>query len=401
MRWNKAYIKTLVAMCFLASSSVGILINSVGVFYGLVSDDLGILRGSFAMHVTVSTIVCALVSFMVPKILKDKNFKKVIFLSVLLASISTAWMAWATQLWQFMVLGVIRGIGNAFFGMVPITIVINNWFIYKHGFATSVALSFGGISGALFSPLFTRLIEIFGWQVGYLFMGVFLFILCMPFFLLRVSLTPEYMGLNPLNDHVATQEQVIQNKKVSYVNIILLTIVCILVTALTAMPSHFTGFSDSIGLGNQLGSFMVSLCMFGNIISKLMIGSLSDAIGAIKATILMIMFNILACLILLSFDQPVMLLIASFIFGSVYSVTAVGMVLLTKQFFGNENYDHYYPLISFGGNAGFAVAGSMIGYLYDAFDSYSIAFIIEIFFEILSLVIIIYMKKKGGSYVLS
>ena len=43
----------LIALCGLAAASIGISINTSGVFYSVVSEDLGIFRGAFAFNMTI------------------------------------------------------------------------------------------------------------------------------------------------------------------------------------------------------------------------------------------------------------------------------------------------------------------------------------------------------------
>ena len=64
--------------------------------------------------------------------------------------------------------------------------------------------------------------------------------------------------------------------------------------------------------------------------------------------------------------QEIMLLyIGSFMFGSIYSVGAVGIPMLTHYFFGNENYARTYSFVGFLTNVGSASSLTLIGYLYD------------------------------------
>lgn len=65
-------------------------------------------------------------------------------------------------------------------------------------------------------------------------------------------------------------------------------------------------------------------------------------------------------------------------FGSCYSIGAVALPLLTKYFFGIDNYARVFPKISFASNLGAAISLSMVGYIYDFFGSYLYAFIIAL-----------------------
>lgn len=398
---NKLHWFVLIAMCGLSASSVGLLINSIGVFYSPVSDSLGILRGTFALHVTLSTFVCAITSLFVSKILNKKNFKSLVTMGIITASISTMLMSCSTEMWQFLMLGIIRGIGNAFFGMVIITIVVNNWFVKFHGLATSIALSFGGISGAICSPFLTSIIEKYGWNLTFIIMGIMIFVFCIPFLMFPITIKPDHQGIKPYG-FIKEQESDIKIKHLSskpfkYLSnsFIALFLFCLLLTSITSFTQHFPGFAQSIKVNAHVGSFMISTCMFGNIISKLLIGILSDIIGPIKSIILMMLINVLACIVLVNTTSVNLLLVAAFMFGFIYSISAVGIVLLTKLAFGVEYYDKAYPVISFAGNNGSAFTISLIGYLYDFTGTYKIAFLFVIIFEIINLILLFFINKNS------
>ena len=132
-------------MCCLAASSIGLCTNAIGVFYTPVAKSLKVLKGTFAMHATLSTLATALTSLKMSKVIKKYFYKEVLLIGVILSSGATWLMSYSTSVYLFYILGI--------YGMVPITVVITNWFDKKHGLATSLALSFSGLSGAIFSPL--------------------------------------------------------------------------------------------------------------------------------------------------------------------------------------------------------------------------------------------------------
>ena len=98
------------ACCGLAASSLGISINSSGVFYGVVADDLGIMRGSFAFHMTIFTFFTGLAAFVIPVLMKKFPYKLLLTLSVGLAVLATIAMGYVHSLPAFYLLGAIRGI---------------------------------------------------------------------------------------------------------------------------------------------------------------------------------------------------------------------------------------------------------------------------------------------------
>lgn len=80
------------------------------------------------------------------------------------------------------------------FSIVTITIIINKWFVEKNGLATSIALGFSGLMGALFSPIFSSLITSIGWQGAYLVEAGLLLLLCLPAIIYPFAINPEREG---------------------------------------------------------------------------------------------------------------------------------------------------------------------------------------------------------------
>ena len=152
---NKSYKHWMIVffMCCLGASSIGLCTNAIGVFSTTVAKSLKVLKGTFAMHATLSTLATALTSLKISKVIKKYFYKEVLLIGVILSSGATWLMSYSTSVYLFYILGILRGIGVGIYGMVPITVVITNWFDKKHGLATSLALSFSGLSGAIFSPL--------------------------------------------------------------------------------------------------------------------------------------------------------------------------------------------------------------------------------------------------------
>ena len=127
----------------------------------MINKSLHVLKGTFAMHATLSTLITALTSLKMSKLIRKYNYKKIHLIGVLLSSVSTWMMSYSRSVYLFYILGILRGIGVGIGGMVPITVIITNWFDEKHGLATSLALSFSGLAGAIFSPLLSS------WIISY------------------------------------------------------------------------------------------------------------------------------------------------------------------------------------------------------------------------------------------
>lgn len=363
-------------MCLLSASSIGICTNSVGVFYTPVSEALHVLKGTFAMHATLSNMCTAIMALFMPKLMRKTDYRKLLLIGALLASIPTFFMGFTHSMMGFYILGILRGIGAGIFGIVPITMIITNWFQKSHGLATSITLSFSGLSGAVFSPLFTWCITTYGWEKAFFLMGGCLFLLTIPVCLVHWHTRPEEEGLLPYGysgEHET--KAVLQNTKFQYFSIgfLAMALFAFLHPAITGISQHISGMAESVGLSAQNGAFMVSLIMIGNVSSKLLIGILSDHTTPLKASICMIFVNICSLLLLyvgMLQANVSWMFAASVLFGTIYSVGAVGIPLLTRSFFGSENYQKAYSVIGFLTNAGSASSLTLIGYVADFTGSY-------------------------------
>ena len=401
------YLLVLVSCCLMAASSVGVFTNSVGVFYSKVSEDLQIGRGSFAFHATLCSLVMGFLCPVMAKLMKRFRFRPLMIAGSLLSAGATALMSIAGNVWTFYILGAIRGIGMTTFSLMAVTTLITNWFKEKHGLAIGIALSFSGLAGAVFNPLFSAFISGSGWRTAFLWMGIIGFILTIPG-MLFLEYKPEQVGLSAYGaekEGLAAErhnKELHSGTKIYIPALIVLSLMTVLHTSVTGIAQHFPGMSEWMGYEAAVGAAMVSAGMIGNIISKLVIGTLSDRIGPFKASMCMIIVNAsaLILLLLLKGNSPYLMYGVAFLYGTVYAVGAVGIPLLTRRLFGTENYATAYSVITVFTSIGSASALTIIGLVYDFTGGYTGALIGGITIDIINLMILFIltrMYKKTGS----
>ena len=387
---NKKYILMIICMCGLAASSIGLCINAMGVFYTPVSSSLGVLRGTYSMTVTCSSLAMAFAGLVVTKILNKKNFKIIQIISYIVAIGSTVLMGCSTQIWQFYVLGMIRGIAVAFFGMVVLSQMINHWFIARHGLVTSIILSFSGIAGAFFSPVFSNIITKYGYQKGFFAMSISMAIFCLPATLFLNHMTPQEEGLQAYGytGEITTSKKQNEHTKFKYpISFYLMIVFSFCCSGLMGLAQHLPSYAISIGASATTGAFMLSCCMVGNILSKLFIGALTDKFGAYKANITMFCLTIIAMIILIVAPNTFSFYIGSFLFGFIYAAAAVGTMLISKELFTVKYHGIVYPIISFSGTTGAAIFLFINGFIYDMFQSYLPCLILAIGIEIVMIIL--------------
>ena len=232
--------------------------------------------------------------------------------------------------------------------------------------------------------------------MGYLLKAIIILLLCLPALIYPFKMTAFDEGLVPYG--YQERKETIQKQTTSSFHFISVSFIAffifgMLISCITSVTQHLPGYGESLGYPLTTCAMLLSAGMMGNIVSKLIIGSLSDYFGEMKATLMMIGVNILGIILLMIGKSMVLLIIGAFMFGSCYSLGAVAVPLLTKYFFKTENYAKAFPTISFASNVGAAISLSMVGYIYDFFGSYLYAFIIALTMIMISLALLFIVTK--------
>lgn len=375
----------VVLCCGVAGSSIGVYTNAAGVFYTPAAETLGVGRGAFATQATLSMLAAGLSTPLVGILLKKLPLRPLLGAGVAAASLCTVLMAMSQELWQFYLLGIVRGLGIALFALLPVTEIIGNWFQKRNGLAMGLALSFSGLSGAICNPILTMCIESWGWRTAYIISMLLALGLALPG-VLFLRLTPQEVGMLPygseesklIPDEKKTEKDTAQGKHKELLSVpfITMAILVVLLTSVTSIGQHFPGYAGSVGLGAEIGAVMVSAGMIGNILSKLLLGVLSDRLGPFRACGIMTGINMTAliCLPFVPAGAQILALTIAFFFGAIYSVSGVGFPLLARSVFGMERYVSVYSVLSVLLNVGAAVAMTLGGVVYDVTGSYTPAF---------------------------
>ncbi|MDO4467367.1 MAG: MFS transporter [Bacillota bacterium] len=394
---NKSLKHWLIVLCCcgISASSIGTVVNTAGVFYEPICQDLGVLRGSVAMHTTLACLATAIVCLFAPSLLKRYNFKMLIFVGALLTAGSTILMAFSRSILVFNILGTIKGIGAGMYHMLLMSKILNNWFSKSRGLATSIAFSFSGVAGAILSPILNTIIQHAGWEQAYIVLGILSFLFVLPALLIPFSLDPRKDGYLPYG--YEQEEQNMTKEEVSFnpwsKAFILFILIGTLTTFVSGFTSHLPGYASSLGISATIGALLISGGMIGNIGSKILLGILSDLFGVFKSIYLMIGINILSLVLLLFIPVDFVMICTSVLFGSIYGISAVGLPLLTKEFFGEQAYVKAFSYVSFAMNVGGAVALSIIGYVFDWLQSYPIIIVLLIVVQIFNSIGIYLLKK--------
>ncbi|SEK51592.1 MFS transporter [Alkalibacterium pelagium] len=401
---NKSMKHWLVVMtlCGITISAIGLPVMSNGVFITPIADSLGVYRGSVAMHNTLTLFTKAIMSLYAGVLIRKYPFKLVILFGVVLAGVSNILLGFSESILIFNILGTLRGIGSGLLAWVPVTIVVNEWFEQKHGLVMSIVLSFSSVGGAVFSPVFTRLIESVGWEQSYQIMGLLIIAFTLPALLIPYTLDPKESGYLPYgaleagDQGIEKEKKTIRREQQGGINGALFALMftfTLLQTMLIGVPQHFPGFSGTLGMTSDVGATMLSFAMISSIGFKLGMGYLSDFVGPIKSTLSMVAVVGGASILLVVFQNAWLLYGAAFLYGAIFSIPSVSVTLLTKEFFGRYHFVRLYPILAFATSLGGAFSISLVGYIFDFTGSYIPAFIFSLGINLFNFVVLWIMVR--------
>lgn len=397
---NKKHWIVLISICLMVGSSIGLLVNSNGIFYTPMAQDLNLLRGSVSLHGTFLSLSTAFASLTVSAFFNRFGWKKMILFGVICGGLGTFLMAFATNIFFIYLFGIIRGIGSAYFSMVPMTMIVNQWFHEKNGLAIGFASGTSGIIGAFAAPFLATVIEVSSWRFAFIVMSVFVVLLSLPALLIPYAFNPRDEELLPygfkaeMEDPKLIRRKTSDNLSTSRFTFIALMLIGLLTTMVTFIHPHLPGHGEVVGLDLETASFMLSAVMIGNLISKLSFGTIRDKIGTVKTSISMISISTLSIFILLFSRNSFTLILGSFLFGPIFSIGGVALPLFSTEYFEPLTAVKVFSRINFIASVGGALSVSLVGYIYDFTGSFIPAFITAIIFNIINIIAILIVQKK-------
>ena len=380
---NYRYVLVAVAVCVMAIGTMG-LPNAYGVFYTPMSEALGAGRGAVTLHFSISNLAIGLFTPLVAWSLSHGHkMRNVLMVAIALIVASGAVIALVPNTLVMDVAAVVRGIGFAAASMLVITLYVGNWFVKGRGTITGLALSGSGIGSAIASPIVTACIERFGYQAAYLGFVGFTVLTIIPVMLL-CPLTPQEVGMVPYGaDEAANEASGGANKgaaekgldlKLVYLSptFIVLVVFVIAIVLVTTLSGHMASLAQDYGYSAQVGALLLSASMVGNVVSKFALGAIADRFGTFKAIVCSLMTSALGLvLILLNLGGQAALLASGFLYGTCFSIGSLGISLLTRYIFGDDQYSDAYSTISLVTSFSSALGVTAAGLAFDLTGSYA------------------------------
>lgn len=401
----------IVLGCVLITSTmVPVVMSLSNKFLIPVTQEMGISRSAFSM---ISTILQSLGIFLSPIVAKKiatGNMRKIMSISVIGFSLAYASYSLAQNVFHLYLSAFAVGIFYFSSTIIPVSIVITNWFVKQRGFAMSLAMTGIGVGGFIFSPIVTYLLETFGWRMSYRIMALIVFVIAFPVvsFLLRKK--PEDMGLvaygaDDNNANISKKSQI-------------KTSVDLTVQESTKKPFFFLmligmfvcGFINAAALGQFppaiqelhgpiVQAAIISLYSLIGCFGKIIIGWLNDKFGVVASTVFGCITFALIFVFMLMGSNITMIYIMAIFFGLGMGIGNVSPPLIVAEMFGGNKYGEAYGIANSAVQIGLATGSLIVAFMYDKLGSYTSAWVLLLVLTVVTLITWLASVKMSKKYV--
>lgn len=278
----------------------------------------------------------------------------------------------------------------AFFG--PMMADISKYFNKRKGLAVSLVASGQHLCGAIWPFIIKDFLIEGDWRNAHLFIALICSIFIPILFYFIGNKSPNSKNntlvLEEIKNTNSNLKLPISNQRVQTLLMIAGIFCCIAM----AMPQvHIVPLCIDSGFGLGVGTEILSFMLFAAVTSRVLFGLLSDKIGPIQTLILGSALQAISLSMFLPFDSQLSLYIVAIFFGlSQGGIVPIYAVIISKFLPANEVAERV-GLLIFATIIGMSLGGWLSGEIYDYTSSYSLAFLNGIFWNIINLIIMIYL----------
>lgn len=353
-----------------------------------VTEEFGISNSQFAISNSFVLGVGIFLSPYISQKLAKGNFKLVYAIGVIVYALAYMGFGLAPNIYVFYLLSLLVGFGYMTTTIIPVSMLINNWFVAKRGLALSLALSGLGIGGVVFSQILTPLIINIGWRQTYLIYGVIMLLVTLPIVLFVFKLKPEMMnltayGAEKLEDSSTngSAEEQAQSKQQTGAKMgvtpffILLLVGAVLVGivnngGLGQFPPVLYGMH-----GPTVGAMIVSIYSAVGIAGKIILGNLNDRYGTVVSILYASVMLAITYFIMVFAGNIVLAIVAAVLFGLGNAIGTVAPPLITSSIYSAEDFPKAYGYVQSGVQLGMTVGSLVAAGIADLTGTYTVSWI--------------------------
>lgn len=381
---TKFYGKRIVIAGFLVAAFTMAIINTTATFYmAPICKEFGFTIAGFSWVYSMASLGAAIGSILAGSLIAKFNIRVVMSVGAVATAAFFSSLGLAKELWHFYLLLGLADLCMGIMAVVPLSVMVANWYTDNRGLMTAVVFSGVGVGGVILSPLVENLITNMGWRSSLLISSLIILVTSLPLCLFVFIKDPASVGqtpyVQPAEKKKATKkpeelgrafEGITKSQALRTSSFYMLALGLFLLGILASgIMVHIPTYLYSIGM--VAGTAMAVLSA-ATIIGRLGSGFLFDKIGAIGGMLFATVFFVIGLVSLVFIPNASWLLyLMPIAVGFSICVSSVAPPLFTSIMFGTKEYSQIfglqYALFLVG-----CIAGPVLsGYIYTGTGSYS------------------------------
>lgn len=390
-----------IVCCFISMIGFGLLVNTIGLFFGPISQEFNVGRANVALMTTFQNAAAAIALFFAGKIMEKVNLRWLLTACFALIAVSMLSLTFANSLVHFYLTWTIIGICQPIAITLSIPVLLSKWFNQKLGTVMGISLGLSALGGTIFNPIIAEIIKNFGWRGGFVGEALLIGLILVP---LAISIKSE-----PTNQYPAYGKAIQSSKKVALAGFSLkqalkMPVFYALAFAMLALQfvsgsvQHISGHITNIGISPITAATVVSGVMIGAAIGKISIGYFLDKFNAKLVLAVYSLFGVIGWGGQAMLRESNLLILSAVILGLGQGVCLVALPYIIRQIFGEKDYSNILSVINMIGAFAMSASVYLIGLFFDQTGSYNLGWMINVAaFALSFIVIMITLGKKENA----
>lgn len=305
-------------------------------------------------------------------------------MGILVYGIAYIGFSFSPNIYIFYALAILVGVGNVTTTIIPISMLVNNWFVKQRGLALSLSFTGLGVGGVVFSQTVTFLIANVGWRYTYVIYGLIMLLVGLPIGWFVFRARPEDMGMvaygaeekMPLKEG----ERELSDKTKHLSGVIVTKPYFILLI----MGGVMVGLANNGGLGQfppvltdlhgpVRAATIISLYSAVGIVGKITLGNINDRFGTVFSTIYAAVLLTATYLVMTLAANYSMAIVMAVLFGLGNAVGTVAPPLITAAIYAPKDFPKAYGYLQSAVLLGMTVGSLFAAGVADMTGSYNYA----------------------------
>ncbi len=360
---------------------------SFGVFFESIESAFHLNRAETSVVSSVNMLLAGVCAFLAGWALDRYGPRIVILLMGLFAGLGLLLTSQTDSLWQlFITYSLLLAMGTGALFVVSMS-VVSRWFDKKRGLALGITSSGAGLGPLFMAPFATYLISNFGWRTAYFVMGLIAWVIVIPLSRLlkrdpyEIGALPD--GAKSDSNDIGEEEDGIRLPGLSLPQVfrtrsfwLVIFILLLFASNIFLVMTHLVRHARDINFSPMEAATVLSLIGGATIAGRVLAGIASDRVGRKVTAIFCALLQAGAMVWLIWAQDLWMLYLFALVYGFAYGGMSPVMAALVSDTFGLDRIGVILGLLEIGFGVGAAIGPAMGGLIFDARNSYSLAFLL-------------------------